>query len=427
MNASEEGIEFGAIKLLTSLPTEDNRLVKIPHIDSIEDFSRFCIEELYKYVDTEFVMLVQYDGFVLNANRWNAEFLNYDYIGAPIDTSTWTKWNLDIPLPPMVVGNGGFCIRSKNLLEISARLASEGKIPNMHPEDIAICLAYKNLFEAEGITYAPVDLAKKFSVQSDYGEYEMPFGFHGLYGKNMDLLLEEHPKFPVKYFMPRIRKGRVEKIKKVFEEAGAIEAHLQGSMARGNTDEYSDIDIWLTFKDEEFETIKEKRFEYYAQVGEVLHVTEAPQNAPTGGIFSGVIYKTKVGLLVVDYSLCPLSTSYKTDDYKKLFGDIELPEGEFQYNSEKVSLSETYRLDFFISIINGSIKKHLRNNENALGFLISEYQNLIERYDIPVKPLTSNENSFSTLKEIIENVKKVATEKQIKVLEEIEISIKNIG
>lgn len=427
MNATEEGIEFGATKLLTSLPTEDSRLVKIPHIDSIEDFSRFCIEDLHRYVDTEFVMLVQYDGFVLSAARWNPEFLNYDYIGAPIDTSSWTKWNMAIPLPSMVVGNGGFCIRSKKLLEVSAKLAIEGKIPNMHPEDIAICLAYKDLFEKEGITYASVDLAKKFSVQSDYGKYEKPFGFHGLYGNNMDTLIEEYPNFPLKYFMPRIRKGRISKIQKVFEEAGAVEAHLQGSMARGNSDLYSDIDVWITFKDEDFEAAKEKRFEYYASAGEVLHICEAPQNSPNGGIFSGVIYKTKVGLLVVDYSLCPLSSSYKTDDYKHLFGGIELPSGIFEYNSEKVSLPETYRLDFLISIVNGSVKKLLRNDENALGFLISEYNNLKEKYGISVAALINTDNSFVTLKEVIENIKRVAVEKQSRILIEIEHSINKLG
>jgi hypothetical protein len=219
-----------------------------------------------------------------------------------------------------------------------------------------------------------------------------------------------------------IREEFLEKIKEVFRGI-AVEAHLQGSMAAGNTDQYSGIDIWLTFKDEDFAAAKEKRFEYYAAIGEVLHICEAPQNSPIGGIFSGVIYKTEAGLLVVDYVLCPLSISYKTDDYKHLFGEVEIPEGEFQYNPEKVSLPETYRLDFFISIINGSIKKLLRNNENALEFLISEYQTLSERYDISVEPLTSTENTFDTLKEVIENIKKVATEKQQQVLAEVEATI----
>lgn len=410
---SQLGIEFGAVKLLTSLPTDDPTAIKIPHIGTVEDYSTFCINELYKYVDTEYVLMVEYDGFVLNAEGWTDDFLKYDYIGAPI--SRKASWDESIP---WVVGNSGFCLRTKKFLELSAKLSSENKIVKHFPEDVAVCVWYKDEFEKEGMTYAPPELAMKFSVQEDYGAYDKPFGFHGFYGKNMDALKEKYPDFPFYNFMPKVRKKRAEKIVSVFKEI-AVEGHLQGSMARGGTDEFSDIDVWLTFKDDDFATVKEKRFEYYGQIGDILHVCEAPQNAPTGGVFSSVIYKTKVGLLVVDYSLCPLSTSYMMDDYKHLFGDIELPAGKFEYNPEKVSLPETYRLDFFISIINGSIKKLLRNNENALEFLISEYHNLKERYDIPVEDLTLTENTFATLKEVIENVKKVATEKQKMVLSEI--------
>lgn len=76
LDISCAGIEFGAVKLLTSLETSDSRKVEIPHIGSIEDFSKFSICDLYKYVDTEYVLLVQYDGFVLNPQSWNDEFLN---------------------------------------------------------------------------------------------------------------------------------------------------------------------------------------------------------------------------------------------------------------------------------------------------------------------------------------------------------------
>lgn len=214
------------------------------------------------------------------------------------------------------------------------------------------------------------------------------------------------------------REKILRKIRVTFEEV-AIEGHLQGSIARGNTDEYSDIDIWLTFNDEDFELIKGKRFDFYAKVGEILHVCEPPQNRPTSGVFSSLIYKTEAGLLVVDYVLCPLSTSYRTDDYKRLFGNLELPFGKFQYNLEKVPLPETYRLDFFISNLNGGVKKLLRKDENALEFLFGQYNGLKDSYDIQVEDIEKLENTFETLTDIIENVKKVATEKQRGVLNEI--------
>ncbi len=42
----------------------------------------FVIKELHAYVDTDFALLVQWDGFVVNAAAWSDEFLAYDYIGA---------------------------------------------------------------------------------------------------------------------------------------------------------------------------------------------------------------------------------------------------------------------------------------------------------------------------------------------------------
>lgn len=425
MDASQQDIEFGAVKLLTSLPTQDSRLVTIPHIDSIEDFSRFCIEDLHEYVDTEYVLLVQYDGFVLSAARWNPEFLSHDYIGGPIDTTTWKEWKSDIPKPQYFVGNGGFCLRSKKFLEISAKLVNEGKIKNMHPEDIALCVWYKDLLEKEGLTFAHVELAMKFSVQSDYGEYEKPFGFHGLYGENLDTLNEEHPEFTMQNFMPRIRKARLEKSKKVFEPV-AIEGHYFGSMARGDADMWSDIDVWFTFKDESMAETLEKRFEYYAQVGEIIHICEPPQNAPINGVQSSVIYKTRVGLLAVDYSLCPQSTSYVIIGSKSLFGEIELPVGEIGYNPNKVIVSQSYRIDFFVSIIFGSIKKILRREENPLAFLMSEYQKLKDLYQIAVEPLSNIEHSLATLREVIENIRKVANDKQNIALTEILTFIKKL-
>ena len=121
MDISEKEIEFGAVKLLTSLPTEDKRKVAIPYIGSIEEFSRFCIEDLNNYVDTDYVLLVQYDGFILNPKSWTYEFLKYDYIGAPraVGMLELDDFPRELNNGKWVVGNGGFCLRSKKLLEIS--------------------------------------------------------------------------------------------------------------------------------------------------------------------------------------------------------------------------------------------------------------------------------------------------------------------
>lgn len=38
--------------------------IQIPKLNSVEEYSRFCLYELYKYISTDYAMIVQYDGFV---------------------------------------------------------------------------------------------------------------------------------------------------------------------------------------------------------------------------------------------------------------------------------------------------------------------------------------------------------------------------
>ncbi|MBI3632396.1 MAG: hypothetical protein HY225_03020 [Candidatus Vogelbacteria bacterium] len=159
LDISSREIQFADVKLLTSLSTNYPRTVEIPHIGSIETFSDFCVRDLYKYVETDFVLLVQYDGFVINPGSWRSEFLKYDYVGAPWLVNQWSIDTHNFPqnsLGKLIVGNGGFSLRSKKLLEISSRFSERGAIQNLHPEDVAICVWNRELFVAEGIKFAPV-------------------------------------------------------------------------------------------------------------------------------------------------------------------------------------------------------------------------------------------------------------------------------
>lgn len=196
LDISCEGIEFADVKLLTSLPTEDNRKVEIPHIGSIEDFSLFCLRDLVKYVDTDFVLLVQYDGFILNPNSWTDEFLSYDYIGAPWLVADWSVKNFNFPeelLGSKVVGNGGFSLRSKRLLEVSSRLVKENLIIDTHPEDVSLCVWNRDLLEKEGLKIAPIEVAELFSIEGEEWKYDNQFGFHGFSWTNIDKWIAEHP------------------------------------------------------------------------------------------------------------------------------------------------------------------------------------------------------------------------------------------
>jgi len=168
-----KGITFGAVKILTSANIESRAdlpdIIKIPHIPTVERYSHFITKELYKYIDTDYMLIVQSDGYVKNPAAWTDEFLKYDYIGA-----TW--WYND----KNIVGNGGFSLRSKKLMQA---VATDRSIFKFHPEDHHICRTYRlHLERKHGIKFAPAGLARKFSIEGYRQKnktWSGEFGFHG--------------------------------------------------------------------------------------------------------------------------------------------------------------------------------------------------------------------------------------------------------
>lgn len=160
---STRDIEFGAVKMIT-----DNV------VDGREQYSQFCIKSMNEYIETSHVLIIHPDGYVLNWKAWNNDWLQYDYIGA-----TWGyKDNKN-------VGNGGFSLRSKKLLDI---LATDDAINDFHPEDDKICRKYRPYLEEKyGIKFAPEEVANVFSIEA-YGvgfegakRYNGQFGFHSVH------------------------------------------------------------------------------------------------------------------------------------------------------------------------------------------------------------------------------------------------------
>lgn len=167
---STKDINFGKVKLLTSITSNDPRVIKIPHLDSAKKYSEFVIKKLYKYIDTEFALIFQYDGFILNASCWSNDFLEYDYIGSP-----WYH------LGDLRVGNGGFSLRSKRLIDWLGKNWKEIDA-KIHPEDVFISKFARPYLEKSGMSFAPENVAKDFSFSG--GErgvfWNGEFGFHGI-------------------------------------------------------------------------------------------------------------------------------------------------------------------------------------------------------------------------------------------------------
>jgi hypothetical protein len=116
---------------------EKIKLIEIEKINNKDDYSNFILKELHNHIQTPYVLVVQWDGYVIDGRQWNSKFLDYDYIGAK-----W-HWHKD----GMNIGNGGFSIRSKKLLEIISRNEFPF-ISNMN-EDDQICRFYRSKLEKE--------------------------------------------------------------------------------------------------------------------------------------------------------------------------------------------------------------------------------------------------------------------------------------
>ena len=171
-------VEFGEIIMFTHKPLDMPSNIKLQLIDNCNyvQYNQFIVRELAAHIKTDFVLIVQTDGFILNVDKWKPEFLNYDYIGAP-----WPiEWNF-----PQRVGNGGFCLRSKKFLTASAALDNIDSNANgeNRNEDAYLCKTNYNKLINMGIRFAPVELAADFSLEAFCSDcprtYADTFGFHG--------------------------------------------------------------------------------------------------------------------------------------------------------------------------------------------------------------------------------------------------------
>jgi Protein of unknown function (DUF5672) len=158
------------VVVLTDRPDEfpGCEIIGIEKINTHADVSFHQIYTMSRntHLFADHTLLVHWDSWIVNPSAWTDDFLTYDYIGA-----VW---------PDGVMGNDGFSLRSRRLLETLRDIS----IANFHPSDCAVCRnefegkkRYRSELEAQGIKYAPIGLARRFSVENE--PYVDSFGFHG--------------------------------------------------------------------------------------------------------------------------------------------------------------------------------------------------------------------------------------------------------
>lgn len=140
-------------------------IISIDQIYDLNTYSDFMIKGLDQYIQTSHTLIVQWDGFITNPLLWQERFREFDYIGAPWPTKEG-----------LLVGNGGFSLRSKKLLSA----LQDESILAKHPEDQCICLENRTYLEhTHDIRFAPGELAEQFAFELQKPTFDC-FGFHAV-------------------------------------------------------------------------------------------------------------------------------------------------------------------------------------------------------------------------------------------------------
>lgn len=138
---------------------------------NVTEYSNFMVKELGRHFRGSHVLVVQWDGFILDPAARDPACLDYDYVGAP--------W----PHTRHPVGNGGFSLRSRKLVDA----LQDPDICELQPEDYCICDLYHDLLVSRyGIRFAPVELASRFAFEL-IPPTGPTFGFHGFFNLHLAL------------------------------------------------------------------------------------------------------------------------------------------------------------------------------------------------------------------------------------------------
>ena len=184
-----------ALLISPSLPQGAPAFVRHVPITEIGylDYTVFVLYCLRAFIETEFALIVQDDGWVLSAENWRPYFLEYDFVGAPVHLAQvhapdglrmmngfeWVnvpaEWRVDHVL------NGGFSLRSRKALHAPAALKLNLVVPPVAElagppysmqfrnqqtlEDVQFCVHMRPALEKEGMRYAPLHVAKEFSFE----------------------------------------------------------------------------------------------------------------------------------------------------------------------------------------------------------------------------------------------------------------------
>jgi hypothetical protein len=157
--------------------------VRFVHTEPLSyfDYNKWCLHSLSDYVNTDFGLLFQDDGFPLNPEMWRDEFMEYDYVGAPI------KLPANIPYKEELIGGGGFTLRSKKLMEFTKTIQYPDQYGFYPNEDTTIVVTYRDEMLEKGLRICPHNIARHFVIQNAIDSEHTLFNTFGYHGRDEKL------------------------------------------------------------------------------------------------------------------------------------------------------------------------------------------------------------------------------------------------
>ena len=190
LKKSRIGVKYQKILLITSKNIKRSfvfkglKVIRIDPLKTSKEYNHFVIYKLHSFITTTHILLVQWDGFVINNEKWNDNFYNYDYIGAPfIPRENDNSYCRDRNGNFYCIGNGGFSLRSLRLLKSASKYKLEDDLNfTFCHEDGFFCVLHREFLESKGFKWAPYNIATEFAIESPISIdriFDLPFGFHG--------------------------------------------------------------------------------------------------------------------------------------------------------------------------------------------------------------------------------------------------------
>lgn len=169
------------------------------------------------------------------------------------------------------------------------------------------------------------------------------------------------------------REELLSKIIEVFSKFKPVAIYQFGSGAVNYKDEFSDLDIWFTFKDGEIGSIIKSENNIFKKIAPVLVRHQSKSWSPPGGSATLIVHKTEYGLFQVDYYISKPSNSFIRSDARLLYGKDMLKRGEWILDKDAKELN-TLRKDvsLLLCLIFIGIKGVLR------GWKGTEFENTIK-------------------------------------------------